>query len=131
MNDVILFDGLCNLCNNSVQFVIRRDPGRRFRFASLQSEFGKRFLSTHHLPENDYNSFILFENGSVFTRSTAALRVMKKLNGGWPVLYALIVIPRFLRDGIYHVVARNRYRWFGKRHACWVPTPELNDLFFD
>lgn len=131
MNDVILFDGLCNLCNNSVQFVIRRDPGRRFRFASLQSEFGKRFLLAHHLPENDYNSFILFENGSVFTRSTAALRVIKKLNGGWPVLYALIVIPRFLRDGIYNVAARNRYRWFGKRNACWVPTSELNDLFFD
>lgn len=131
MNDVILFDGLCNLCNSSVQFVIRKDPGRRFRFASLQSEFGKKFLAVHHLSENDYNSFILFENGSVFTRSTAALRVIKKLNGGWPVLYALIVIPRFLRNWLYDLVARNRYRWFGKREACWIPTPELNDLFLD
>ncbi len=131
MHDVILFDGLCNLCNSSVQFVIRRDPGRRFRFASLQGEFGKKFLATHHLSGNDYNSFILFENGSVFTRSTAALHVIKKLNGGWPVLYALIVIPRFFRDALYNIVARNRYQWFGKKETCGVPTPELKSLFFD
>jgi predicted DCC family thiol-disulfide oxidoreductase YuxK len=131
MNPVILFDGICNLCNNSVQFVIRRDRAKQFRFASLQSEYGKQFLAIHQLPQTDYNSFILFENNTVFTRSTAALKVVRKLNGGWPVLYTLIVVPRFLRDFLYDLIARNRYRWFGKRETCWVPTLELKNLFFD
>ncbi len=131
MNSIILFDGICNLCNSSVLFVIRRDPAKKFRFASLQSEFGKQFLATQGLPQNEYNSFILYDNGIVFTRSTAALKVLRKLNGGWSVFYSLIVIPRFIRDYFYNVIARNRYRWFGRREACSVPTPELKALFLD
>lgn len=131
MDSVILFDGICNLCNSSVQFIIKRDPAKKFRFASLQSEFGKQFLATHGLPQNEYNSFILYDNGIVYTRSTAALKVFGKLNGGWPAFYSLIVIPRFIRDFLYDVIARNRYRWFGRRETCWVPTPELKALFFD
>jgi len=128
---LILFDGLCNLCNSSVQFVLRHDKKKVFHFASLQGANGKEYLKKHKLPETQLNSFILVEGDVLYTRSTAALRVCKKLGGGWPLLYAAIWIPPFIRDGIYNWIAQNRYRWFGKRAACWVPTPELKSRFLD
>lgn len=128
---LILFDGMCNLCTGAVQFVIRRDPHHRFRFASLQSNAGKRILSEQHLPEADLNSFLLWEEGKLYSRSTAALRVCKKLSGLWPVLYTNMIIPVFLRDGVYNWIADNRYTWFGKKETCWRPTPELEALFIE
>lgn len=128
---VILFDGVCNLCSSSVQFVIKHDPKHYFHFASLQSSFGQEVLEKYKLPAADFDSFILLENGKVYTRSTAALKVIKKLNGLWPALYAFVIIPPFIRNAVYNFIARNRYQWFGKQEACWLPTPELKELFID
>jgi len=128
---VILFDGVCNFCNSSVQFVIKRDPKQQFRFASLQSEFGQQVLAQHQLPQNDFNSFILLQEGNIYTKSTAALKVAKQLSGLWPMLYGFIIIPPFIRNAVYSFIAQNRYRWFGKRAACMLPSPHQRQLFLD
>ena len=128
---VILFDGVCNLCSISVQFIIKHDPKRQFRIASLQSEFGQQVLAQFGLPADELNSFILLEDGKIYTKSSGALRVTKKLNGLWPMLYGFIIVPPFIRNAVYSWVAHNRYKWFGKKEACWLPTPELRKLFLD
>ena len=125
---VILFDGVCNLCNSSVNFVIERDPHGTIYFAPLQSEYARKLLEKHQIGM-ELNTIVLLEDGKVYDRSTAALRIARLLNGPWPLLYASIVMPRFLRDGVYRWIARNRYRWFGKTQACRVPTPELQARF--
>jgi predicted DCC family thiol-disulfide oxidoreductase YuxK len=130
-NPIIFFDGVCNLCTGTVQFVIKHDPAHQFRFASLQSEIGQHLLQQYHLPTEEFGSFILFEKGKVYTKSSAALRITKKLKGLWPGLYVFMIVPPFIRNGIYSWVARNRYKWFGKKEACWLPTPELKNLFID
>ena len=124
-NAIILFDGVCNLCDGAIAFVIKRDPKKYFRFASLQSETAQKLLGERH----SLDTMILIENGNVYLRSTAALRIAKKLRGLWPLFYIFIVIPKFLRDLLYNWIARNRYRWFGKIEACMVLTPELRDRF--
>lgn len=126
---IVLFDGVCNLCNGAVQFIIRHDKKNIFMFASLQSEVGRKILEQYNFPLDEFNSFILIENNKAYTRSTGALRVAKKLNGLWPLLYGFIIIPKLLRDGIYNWVGRNRYKWFGKKDACMIPTPELKARF--
>jgi len=129
---VILFDGVCNLCNSSVQKVIKHDPERKFRYASLQGKLGQEVLQHFHLPATQFNSFLLLQNGKLFTKSTAALKVMKQMSGGWKWLYyPLMIIPPFIRNFFYDIIARNRYKWFGKQEACWLPTPELKALFYD
>ena len=128
---VILFDGVCNLCSSSVQYIIKHDPGKIFRFASLQSTFGQNILSAYHLPVSNYNSFILVNNNDIYTRSTAALLVAKELKGFIKLLYVCIIIPKFIRDAVYNIIAKNRYNWFGKKNECWIPTPELKSLFID
>jgi predicted DCC family thiol-disulfide oxidoreductase YuxK len=128
---VVLFDGVCNLCNSAVQFIIKRDKKNIFRFASLQSPIGQKLLEQYHLPTNELNSFILVENNKVYDRSTGALRVVKRLKGLWPLLYILIIIPKFLRDPVYNWVGRNRYKWFGKKDECMIPTPELKARFLN
>ncbi|MBT6488856.1 MAG: thiol-disulfide oxidoreductase DCC family protein [Deltaproteobacteria bacterium] len=125
---VILFDGVCNLCNSSVNFVIDRDPQGTIYFAPLQSEYARKLLEKHQIGM-ELNTIVLLEDGKVYDRSTAALRIARLLNGPWPLLYASIVMPRFIRDGVYRWIARNRYRWFGKTQACRVPTPELQARF--
>lgn len=130
MNDspVILFDGVCNLCTASVQFVIRHDKKDIFKFASLQSAYGEKILGQN--PEiAGLDSFLLKENNRVYSRSTAALKVAKKLGGAWPLLYAFIIIPPFIRNAVYDWISANRYRWFGKKGECWVATPELKERF--
>ncbi len=122
---VVFFDGECNLCNGGVQFIIKRDKKKRFLFAPLQSAAGAE--AKHNVHEVD--SFILFHNGKYYIKSSAALHIAKLMGGLWPTLYAGIIIPRFLRDGIYEFVARNRYKWFGKRNECMIPTPELRARF--
>lgn len=130
-NSTILFDGVCNLCNGAVQFVIRRDKKKYFTFASLQSEEGQRLLKKFDLPSTDFNSFVLIENDKSFTRSAAALKVSKKLNGLWPGLYGFMIVPKFIRDGVYNWIAKNRYKWFGKKDACMIPTQELKARFLN
>jgi predicted DCC family thiol-disulfide oxidoreductase YuxK len=126
---VILFDGVCNLCNGAIQFVIERDPAAHFHFAALQSDAAARLIECsgvrHALPD----SIVLVEDGRVFTRSTAALRIARHLRFPWPAAYVMIVVPRPLRDWIYNLVARNRYAWFGRREVCMVPTPTLRARF--
>ena len=128
---VILFDGVCNLCSGSVQFIIKHDPTRQFRFASLQSEFGQHVLQQFNLAMTEFDSIILLEKGIVYTKSNAALRVVKKLTGAWSALYVFMIVPPFIRNVVYDLAARNRYQWFGKKEACWIPTQELKDLFID
>jgi predicted DCC family thiol-disulfide oxidoreductase YuxK len=130
-HSIILFDCVCNLCNGAVQFIIKRDNKNQFLFASLQSQEGKQILEEHNFTVNKANSFFLFENGKLFYRSTAALKVIKKLSGLWPLLYGFIIVPKFIRDGVYNWIAKNRYRWFGRKDECMIPTPELNAKFLN
>ena len=128
---VLLFDGVCNLCAGSVQFIIKRDPSAQIHFASLQSEKGKEVLRAFHLPENQLKSLVFVEKGKAYTRSTGALRVSRYLSYAWPLLYIFIVIPAFIRNAVYDWVGKNRYRWFGEKTACWIPTPDLKKRFLD
>ncbi|AMA71839.1 MULTISPECIES: thiol-disulfide oxidoreductase DCC family protein [Aneurinibacillus] len=128
-NTILLFDGVCNLCNQAVKFIIPRDPQRNFRFASLQSNTGQRLLQQYGLPSDTLNSVILLDNGKAYTKSSAALRVARKLGGIWSLLYVFIMVPRPLRDIIYNWVARNRYRWFGKLETCMLPPPDIGERF--
>lgn len=128
---IILFDGVCNLCSNSVQFIIERDPKRVFKFASLQSSYGQSQLEKFNLDRNSLYSIILIKEGEIYQRSDAALLIARELQGGWSFFYAFIIFPRFIRDLIYNFIAKNRYRFFGKKDACWIPTPELRNRFID
>jgi len=128
---IILFDGVCNLCNGTVQFVIKRDKKNQFLFASLQSMEGKKILMENNVLPDKLYSFILAEDGKIYDRSTAALRVIKKLSGFWHFFYGFIIVPEFIRNGIYNFIARNRYKWFGKKDECMVPTPELKAKFLN
>lgn len=129
-HEIILFDGVCNLCNGTVQFVIKRDESGRFRFASLQSEFGKQVIDKFKIPAN-LSTFILIEEARIYKKSTAALRVARKLVFPWKLLFAFILIPRFIRDAVYNYVARNRFKFFGKRENCWIPSADLKHLFIE
>jgi predicted DCC family thiol-disulfide oxidoreductase YuxK len=126
---IILFDGVCNLCNGAVNFVITHDKKDRFKFAPLQEEVGKRLMKEYHIDASETDSIILIDNGKAYIKSAAALRIAKGLNGAYPLLYIFIVLPEFLRNWVYDWVAKNRYRWFGKRESCIVPTPELKQKF--
>ncbi|MEE8583248.1 MAG: DCC1-like thiol-disulfide oxidoreductase family protein, partial [Acidobacteriota bacterium] len=111
---IVLFDGVCNMCNWTVQFILRRDRRERFLFAPLQSEKGRELLQRHRLPPDQLDSIVLVEAGRAFTSSSAALRIARGLPGLWPLLYGFIAVPRFIRDAVYDWIARNRYRWFGR-----------------
>jgi len=125
---VVLFDGVCNLCNASVIFTIKRDSKNNFMFASLQSEAGKKLAEKYGIPSS-FNSFVLVDNGAAYTQSTAALRVLKKLRGAWPLLYGFIIIPAPIRNLVYKFISRNRYSFFGKQETCMVPNAELKSKF--
>ena len=129
MSRTILFDGVCNLCNGFVRFVVRRDPAARFRFAALQSPAAAALLREAGVASPLPDSVILVEDGRVYLRSGAALRIARGLRFPWPLAYAAIVVPRFIRDRVYDAVAARRYRWFGRRDVCMVPTPELQKRF--
>jgi predicted DCC family thiol-disulfide oxidoreductase YuxK len=128
-NHLILFDGICNLCNSAVQFVIRHDKKKLFKFASLQSESAKNILGQYNLPPTYTDSFILIENNEVFSRSTAALKVARQLDGLSSLLYGFIIVPGFIRNPLYDFIARNRYKWFGKKESCMIPTPGIESRF--
>ena len=131
MTSLVLFDGLCNLCNGFVQFVIARDPHARFRFGALQSASARRVLEVHETPHPLPDSIVLVEDGKVYTQSTAALRIARHLTFPFPLAFALILVPRPLRDWVYAWVARHRFHWFGRRDRCMVPTPALRSRFID
>ena len=127
---LILFDGVCNLCNDVVQFIIERDANNYFQFASLQSKSGQsRLPPTSPPPSGD--TLVLIEAEEVFVRSTAALKIARRLRAPWPFIGLFLLVPSPLRDWIYNQIARNRYRWFGKREQCMVPSLELRDRFLD
>jgi len=130
-SEVILFDGVCNLCNGFVQFVIERDPHARFKFAALQSAAAAALLNGHRKLEPLPDSIVLVEDGHLYAQSTAALRVARGLGLPWSLAYAFVIVPKPLRDVVYAWVARNRYQWFGRRDACMVPTPELRARFLN
>lgn len=126
---IVLFDGVCNFCNFWVNFIIERDVKDSFRFAALQSEKGQELLIKFSLSTRDFDTFILIDRDKFYTQSTAALRISRKLKGIWKVFYLLIIIPKPVRDFVYKIVAKNRYKFFGKREACRVPTEEERRKF--
>ena len=126
---IIYFDGVCNLCNASVDFVIKRDKNKKFRFASLQSEAGQKILVENNFNQSDYDSFILEHKGKVYIKSTAALQVA--INLGFPLnlMGIFLLIPSFIRNWVYEQIAKNRYKWFGKKETCRLPSAEERALF--
>lgn len=129
---IILFDGVCNLCNSAVQFIIRKDRKDLFRFASLQSDAGKELMAQYNLPVTTTpESIILIKGDAVYQYSAAVLQIARYLGGLWPLAYSFIVLPRFIRDSMYKWIARNRYRWFGRQSSCMLPTPALRAKFLD
>jgi predicted DCC family thiol-disulfide oxidoreductase YuxK len=128
---ILLFDGVCNLCNNTVLFVIKRDRKKQIRFGAIQSQEGKMLLQKFGIDQQYLGSLIFIDEGKVYLKSSGALRLSKYLSGLWPLLYALMVIPAFIRNPIYDFVAANRYKWFGKKEVCMIPTPELKSLFLN
>lgn len=127
---VIFFDGVCNLCNSSINFIIQRDKKRRFKFSPLQGQYAAKVLPLKYVGKDSLPSLILFDQEAKI-KSTAALNIAKHLSGLWPVLYIFILIPAFIRHFFYDFVAKNRYNWFGRKEQCMIPTPELKDRFID
>jgi predicted DCC family thiol-disulfide oxidoreductase YuxK len=128
---IIFFDGVCNLCNGAVHFIIRKDKKNLFRFASLQSESARALLGDYYPDDGKFDTIIYFENDRRFTQSTAILRICRLLSFPWPMVYALIIIPPFVRDYIYSIISRNRYKWFGKKDQCMVPSAGIMHKFLN
>lgn len=127
---IIFYDGNCLLCNRSVEFIIRRDPDKQFRFSHLQSDYAQRLLDDRSLDKSNHpDSIVLYEKGSLYFKSTAALRIARHLSGLWPILYIFVLIPAFLRDGLYDFIARHRYRWFGEVKSCRLVDQAMKDRF--
>lgn len=129
MKRIVLFDGDCNFCDASVQFIIKRDPYAHFYFTSLQSERGRQLKKQYGIAKEE-DSVVLIENGKAYTQSSAALRIAKKLDGLWHLLFLLVLVPKPIRDRFYKYIAQNRYKWFGKKeNTCALPTPEMKKRF--
>lgn len=126
---IVLYDGVCGFCNSSVQFIIKRDPSKRFKFAPLQSEIGRSLAATHGYDPERIDGLILIEDGKAYWKSSAALRIARRLNWLWPIFMALIIIPRVVRDWFYDQFAKRRYRWFGKLDACPIPSESDRERF--
>lgn len=126
---IILFDGVCNLCNRSVNFIISKDKKDVFRFATLQSEIGLSLMSQHGINTTKTDSVILIDTNEYHERSSAILQIVKNLSGGYALLYFFIIVPKCIRDWGYDYIAKNRYKWYGKKDSCMVPTPELVSKF--
>jgi predicted DCC family thiol-disulfide oxidoreductase YuxK len=126
---VILFDGVCNFCDSAVNFVLKQDKKGIFRFAPLQSEAAQKLLQQYNLSTKDFDSFILIDDGKVYKKSSASLQVMNKLPWYWKEVQIFRIIPTIFRDAIYDFIAKHRYKWFGKKDQCMVPTPEIRSRF--
>lgn len=128
---LLLFDGVCNLCNASVQWVLKRDQKGIFKFASLQSDTGQALLKKFGFHSEDFDTVVLVDGERIFTRSDVPLEIVRRLGGAWSLLTVFKIIPRFIRNAVYDWVARNRYRWFGKKEECMLPRPEWKGRFVD
>jgi predicted DCC family thiol-disulfide oxidoreductase YuxK len=128
---IILFDGVCNFCDASINFIIRQDKKTVFRFAALQSKAGQELLEKYRLPQTKINSFILIDRGKVYNRSAAGFKVYGKLPWYWKWTQIFWIVPRFITDAVYDFIAKNRYKWFGKKEECMIPTPEVRNRFLD
>jgi predicted DCC family thiol-disulfide oxidoreductase YuxK len=128
VHPVILFDGVCNFCDASVQFILNRDPNETFHFASLQSEAGQELLKKYKV-RDDVDSMILIENEKVYYKSAAALRISRHLRGAWKLLYVFMVVPAPIRNIVYDLIAKNRYKWFGQKESCMLPPPNVRKRF--
>jgi predicted DCC family thiol-disulfide oxidoreductase YuxK len=126
---IVLFDGVCNLCNGFVNFLIERDTHDRFQFGSLQSEVVRELLRPFHYSTDEISTVLLIEDGQLHAQSTAVLKIFRQMPGAWPLMYSFMVLPRPFRDFLYNLVARNRYKIFGRKDACRIPTPELQSKF--
>jgi predicted DCC family thiol-disulfide oxidoreductase YuxK len=126
---IILFDGVCNFCNGTVNFILRQDKQELLKFTPLQSPAAQRILREHQLPAQNFNSFVLIENGKSYQASTAALRLLNYLPWYWKWMKLFWIIPKFLRDAVYLIIAKNRYKWFGKKEACMIPLPHWRTRF--
>ncbi|MBK5212505.1 MAG: thiol-disulfide oxidoreductase DCC family protein [Flavobacteriaceae bacterium] len=126
---IILFDGVCNLCNSSVNFVIRHDKEDVFKFATLQSEIGKELVSKFSIDTSKVDSIILIDGEKHYEKSSAALHIAKQLSGAYPLLFGFMIVPKIIRNAVYDFIARNRYKWFGKKESCMIPTSELRTKF--
>jgi predicted DCC family thiol-disulfide oxidoreductase YuxK len=124
---IVLFDGVCNFCNAWVQLIIRYDKKDRFRFASLQSEVGQELLKKSGVDAPE--SVVVIENGKYYFHSSAALRISRHLDGFWKLMIVFYILPKFIRDRAYNILARNRYKWFGKRDTCMVPDEKIKSRF--
>ncbi|PZD79189.1 thiol-disulfide oxidoreductase DCC family protein [Mesonia sp. K7] len=129
---IILFDGVCNLCNNTVDYVLRKDKKDIFRFASLQSELGQQLLKERGIDPNEVDSIVMIDPGKAYyVKSTAALKIAQQLGGGISFLHNFIFLPESFRNVVYDFVARNRYKWYGKRETCRMPTAEEKTKFLE
>ena len=126
---LVLFDGVCNFCNYWVNFAIKRDKKAKLRFTPIQGEIAKKILQEFNIHPDSLSSVILIDNGKAYTQSSASIRICKYLDGGWKVFYVLIIFPKFLRDFVYNIIARNRYKWYGKKEECMVPHDDIRKRF--
>lgn len=126
---IIFFDGVCNLCNGAINFIIDRDKNGSFKFAPLQSSIAEKYISQSVIKNTD--SIIYWDSGKLYSKSSAALKIARNLDGFWKVFYAFIIIPKFIRDYIYDIIAKNRYKWFGKRDSCRMPSQEIKNRFLE
>tara|TARA_R100001530_G_C4299785_1_gene150143 strand:- start:429 stop:875 length:447 start_codon:yes stop_codon:yes gene_type:complete len=126
---IILFDGVCNLCNDAVTYIIKRDKKNVFKFAALQSEIGQELTSKFNIDTSKVDSIILIDGEKHYEKSSAALHISKYLSGAYPLLFGFMVVPKFIRNSVYDYIAKNRYKWFGKKESCMIPTAELKDKF--
>lgn len=130
--ELVLFDGVCNLCERSVLFIVRHDSGGHFQFCSLQSPAAQTILDEHEYNDDALASVLLLSKGELYTRSRAALHIVKRLDGAWPAFYYLFFwVPTFFADPLYNFIGKRRYKWFGRKDACWVPDAELRQRFID
>ena len=131
LNEIVLFDGVCNLCNNTVQFIIRKEKKPHLKFATLQSATGKKLIEKYNVHQDNSGSVIYIKNGKAYTKTSAALRLTKRLRGLYPMLSLFLILPTFSRDWLYNLISKNRYKWWGKSESCQTPTSELRKRFID
>lgn len=128
-HDIVIFDGVCNFCDSSVQFILKHDNNDRYRFVPFQQPTGEALLKKYGIDPATIDSIVLIEQQQAFKKSTAILKITRRMSGLWPLMYAFIIVPKFLRDPIYEWIGRNRYRWFGKKEACMIPSPDVRAKF--
>lgn len=130
-NPILLFDGVCNFCDSTVQLILKYDEAEQFQFAALQSDAGQELLKEYQLPLENFDSLVVIEENRYYLKSSAALKIAKYLSGFWKLFYVFILIPRPLRDFLYGIIAKNRYKWFGRKESCRIPAPKERKRFLN